>query len=39
MADDIKKTLNRRSFMARVAGGAALTGGAMTLVAGEARAQ
>ncbi len=34
-----KKRLNRRSFMSRVAGAAALAGGASALVTGEAAAQ
>ena len=34
-----KKPLNRRSFMASVLGGAAVAGGASSLIAGEARAQ
>ena len=34
-----KKPLNRRSFMASVVGGAAVVGGASTLIAGSAHAQ
>lgn len=34
-----KRPLNRRSFMATVIGGAAVVGGASTLIAGEAKAQ
>lgn len=34
-----KKRLNRRSFLTRVAGGAAVIGGAMSLVSGTAQAQ
>ena len=34
-----KKPLNRRSFMASVLGGAAVAGGASSLIAGEAQAQ
>ena len=33
-----KKPLNRRSFMASVLGGAAVAGGASSLIAGEAQA-
>ena len=38
MSDD-KKRLNRRSFLGRVAGAAAIAGGATALVTGEAAAQ
>ncbi len=34
-----KKKLNRRSFMARIAGGVAIAGGATALVTGKAEAQ